>query len=123
VRLPRLIGCDNAVEWIASGNEQKSAEALRVGAVDAVVPQAQLRGAALELLQRAVAGDFDYRARRAEKDQPVLLNAIEAMMVFTTAKGYIAAQAGPNMPAPLAAVKTIEKNAGSPRAQALAIEA
>lgn len=123
VRLPRLIGCDNAIEWIASGNEQKSAEALRVGAVDAVVPSAQLRSAALELLKRSIAGDFDYRARRAEKDQPVLLNAIEMMMAFTTAKGYIAGQAGPNMPAPLTAVKTIEKNAGTERAQALAIEA
>ena len=123
VRLPRLIGCDNAIEWIASGNEQKSSEALRVGAVDAVVPRAQLHGAARELLQRCIDGDFDLRARRAEKDEPVLLDAIESMMVFTTAKGYIAGQAGPNMPAPLASVKTIERNAGVPRAQAQAIEA
>jgi 3-hydroxyacyl-CoA dehydrogenase/enoyl-CoA hydratase/3-hydroxybutyryl-CoA epimerase/enoyl-CoA isomerase len=122
VRLPRLIGCDNAIEWIASGNEQKAMEALRVGAVDAVVPLAQLRGAALELLQRAITGDFDFRKRRTEKDEPVLLNAIEMMMTFTTSKGYVAAQAGPNMPAPLASVKTIEKSANSPRAQALTIE-
>ncbi|MDB6062129.1 MAG: multifunctional fatty acid oxidation complex subunit alpha [Verrucomicrobiaceae bacterium] len=123
VRLPRLIGCDNAIQWIASGDEQRAADALIVGAVDAVVPVAQLRAAALTLLKRAIAGDFDYKQRRFEKDQPVLLNAIEAMMSFTTSKGYVAAQAGPNMPAPLAAVKTIEKNASAPRAQALAIEA
>ena len=36
-RLPRLIGADNAIEWIASGKEQDAAEALRCGAVDAVV--------------------------------------------------------------------------------------
>jgi 3-hydroxyacyl-CoA dehydrogenase/enoyl-CoA hydratase/3-hydroxybutyryl-CoA epimerase/enoyl-CoA isomerase len=123
VRLPRLIGCDNAIEWVASGNEQKAADALRVGAVDAVVPLAQLRDSALELLKRCINGDFDFRARRTEKDEPVLLNAIEMMMAFTTAKGYVAGQAGPNMPAPLGAVKTIEKNSGMARAQALAIEA
>src|SRR5690606_13387196 len=122
VRLPRLIGCDNAIEWIASGNEQRAAEALRVGAVDAVVEKGRLRESALELLRRVIRGDLDFRQRRREKDEPILLNAIEAMMVFTSAKGYIAAQAGPNMPAPLAAVKTIEKNANSARAQAMAIE-
>ena len=37
VRLPRLIGVDNAVEWIASGKENKAEEALKMRAVDAVV--------------------------------------------------------------------------------------
>src|SRR5690606_23542316 len=89
---------------------------------DAVVEKGRLRESALELLRRVIRGDLDFRQRRREKDEPILLNAIEAMMVFTSAKGYIAAQAGPNMPAPLAAVKTIEKNANSVRAQAMVIE-
>lgn len=122
VRLPRVIGCDNAVEWIATGAEKKAADALAAGAVDAVVPKAQLRDAALALLKGAIQGDFDYRARRTEKDSPVLLNDIERLMVFMTAKALVAAQAGPNMPAPVAAVKSIEKNAGCARAEALAIE-
>ena len=37
VRLPRLIGFDNAVQWIATGDHKKAAAALRDGAVDAVV--------------------------------------------------------------------------------------
>src|SRR5690606_12028010 len=37
VRLPRLIGVDNAVEWIAGGAEQRASAALKAGAVDAVV--------------------------------------------------------------------------------------
>ncbi len=122
VRLPRLIGCDNAVEWIASGAENKSNVALAVGAVDAVVPKEQLRDAALSLLKKCADGDFDYRARRIEKDSPIKLNGIEKMMAFMTAKAVVAAQAGPNMPAPMAAVKSMEKNVDSTRDEALAIE-
>ncbi|HEY3699502.1 MAG TPA: fatty acid oxidation complex subunit alpha FadB, partial [Spongiibacteraceae bacterium] len=122
VRLPRVIGCDNAVEWIATGAEKKAADALAAGAVDAVVPKEQLRSAALDLLKQSANGNFDYRARRREKDSPVQLNDIEKLMVFMTAKALVAAQAGPNMPAPVAAVKAMEKNAGCARAEALAIE-
>ena len=122
VRLPRVIGCDNAVEWIATGAEKKANDALTAGAVDAVVPKDQLRHAALDLLKQCAAGNFDYRARRVEKDSPVQLNDIERLMAFMTAKALVAAQAGPNMPAPVSAVKSMEKSAGSARAEALAIE-
>lgn len=122
VRLPRLIGIDNGVEWIASGAEKKAEDALKAGAVDAVVAPEQLRAAALDLLRQCADGTFDFRARRVEKDSPVQLNEIEKLMAFMTAKAVVAGQAGPNMPAPLSAVKSIEKGAGSARAEALAIE-
>ena len=44
------------------------------------------------------------------------------MMVFETAKGFIAGQAGKNYPAPLAAVKSIQKGAGKDRDGALKAE-
>jgi 3-hydroxyacyl-CoA dehydrogenase / enoyl-CoA hydratase / 3-hydroxybutyryl-CoA epimerase / enoyl-CoA isomerase len=122
VRLPRLIGIDNAAEWIASGAEKKAPDALQAGAVDAVVPKEKLRSAALDLLAQCADGTFDYQARRAEKDSPVLLNDIERLMAFMTAKAVVGAQAGPNMPAPLSAIKSMEKNSGSARDEALAIE-
>ncbi len=122
VRLPRLIGCDNAVEWIATGAEKKASDALLAGAVDAVVPKEQLRAAALDLLQQCVRGNFDFQARRDEKNSPVHLNDIERLMAFMTAKALVGAQAGPNMPAPMAAVKSIEKSAGCAREEALVIE-
>src|ERR1700712_3633051 len=59
VRLPRLIGVDNAVEWIASGKDNRAEDALKVGAVDAVVVPQKLREAALDLLGRAISGEFD----------------------------------------------------------------
>ncbi len=123
VRLPRVIGADNAIEWIASGSEQTAESAMRVGAVDAVVPPEQVRGAALDLLQRCVAGEFDYRAKRAEKLAPLQLNGTEAMMVFESAKAYVAAKAGPHYPAPVTAIKTMQKCAPMDRDNALYEEA
>ncbi|MDX5378637.1 MAG: fatty acid oxidation complex subunit alpha FadB [Halomonas sp.] len=123
VRLPRLIGSDNAVEWIAGGGENRADAALKVGAVDAVVPNEQLEAAALDILARANAGELDYQARRAEKTGPLKLNAIEQMMAFETAKGYVAGKAGPHYPAPIEAIKVIQKGAGEERARAQAIEA
>jgi 3-hydroxyacyl-CoA dehydrogenase/enoyl-CoA hydratase/3-hydroxybutyryl-CoA epimerase/enoyl-CoA isomerase len=123
VRLPRMIGSDNAVEWIAGGTENRADAALKVGAVDAVVPNDQLEAAALDILARANAGELDYQARRAEKTGPLKLNAIEQMMAFETAKGFVAGKAGPHYPAPIEAIKAIQKGAGEERTRAQAIEA
>ncbi|WP_445005112.1 fatty acid oxidation complex subunit alpha FadB [Halomonas mongoliensis] len=123
VRLPRLIGADNAIEWIAGGTQNKADAALKMGAVDAVVPGEQLEAAARDILARANAGELDYLARREEKKQPLKLNPIEQMMAFETAKGYVAGKAGPHYPAPVEAIKVIQKGAGEERARAQAIEA
>ncbi|PXX99729.1 fatty acid oxidation complex subunit alpha FadB [Halomonas sp. LBP4] len=123
VRLPRLIGADNAIEWIAGGSENKAADALKMGAVDVVVPGEELEAAALDILARAKAGDLDYLARREEKTGPLKLGPIEQMMAFETAKGYVAGKAGPHYPAPIEAIKVIQKGAGEARGRAQAIEA
>ncbi|MGQ0619118.1 MAG: fatty acid oxidation complex subunit alpha FadB [Panacagrimonas sp.] len=122
VRAPRLIGADNAIEWIAQGTQQKPDVALKHHAVDAVVAPDKLRAAALSLLGQAIDGRYDWKARRAQKTGPLKLNAMEAMMVFETAKGFIAGQAGKHYPAPLEAVKGIQKAASKSRDEALKIE-
>lgn len=86
VRLPRLIGVDNAIEWIAAGKENRPEDALKVSAVDAVVAPEKLQEAALELIKRAISGEFDYKAKRQPKLEKLKLNAIEQMMAFETAK-------------------------------------
>ncbi|GAA5173331.1 fatty acid oxidation complex subunit alpha FadB [Modicisalibacter zincidurans] len=123
VRLSRLTGADNAIEWIAAGSQNGANQALKIAAVDAVVPGERLEAAALDILARANDGELDYRARRAEKTGPLKLNAIEQMMVFETAKGYVAGKAGPHYPAPIEAIKVIQKGAGENRERAQAIEA
>ena len=123
VRLPRLIGSDNAIEWIASGKENSAAEALKVGVIDAVVAPDKLQAAALDLARRAISGELDHKARRQPKLEKLKLNPIEAMMAFESAKGYVAGQAGPNYPAPVEAIKTIQKAANFGREKALEVEA
>ena len=122
VRLPRLIGADNAIEWIAGGGNNKPDAALKVHAVDAVVAPEQLRDAALKMLALAIDGKADWKARRAQKTGPLKLDPIESMMVFETAKGFIAGKAGKHYPAPVEAVKCIQKAAGKSRDDALKIE-
>lgn len=122
VRLPRLIGCDNALEWITTGGNYKADKALKVGAVDAVVAPEKLEDASMRMLKDAIAGKFDWRARRAQKQQPLSLSPIENMMAFTTAKGMVAAKAGKHYPAPMTAVKSVEASASLTRDDALRIE-
>lgn len=122
VRLPRIAGSDTAIEWIASGKEQRPDVALKAGVVDGVVAPEKLRDAALNLLQNAIDGKMDYAKRRAIKTGPLMLNQIESSMVFNTSKGFIAGQAGPNYPAPMVAIECIEKSATMGRDEALAVE-
>ncbi|MCX4029742.1 fatty acid oxidation complex subunit alpha FadB [Endozoicomonas sp. SM1973] len=123
VRLPRIVGADNAIEWICAGKEHKAEAALKTKAVDVVVPLDELKTAAITLAKRAAAGELDYQARRQPKLEKLKLNNIESMMVFETAKGYVASQAGPHYPAPVEAIKTIQKAATKGRDDALKIEA
>jgi len=122
VRFPRLVGADNAIEWIAGGEAAKPDAALKIHAVDAVVPPEKTREAALKLLALAQSGAFDWKARRAQKTGKLKLGPIEAAMVFETAKGFIAGKAGKHFPAPVAAVTSIQKGAGKTRDDAIAIE-
>lgn len=89
VRLSRLCGADNAIEWIATGEQWNAEVALKTGAVDAVAAPDQLRAVATRMLQDAASGKLDWKARREEKKGPLKLNAIEATMVFEGAKGFV----------------------------------
>ena len=122
VRTPRIIGVDNAVEWVATGNQFKAEKALKVGIVDAVVAPEKLEEAAFDLLNKAIAGDFDIEAIRAQKTGPLMLNDIEMIMAFETCKSMVAQQAGKFFKAPMAATRTMEKHGKMSRAEAQVIE-
>lgn len=122
VRLPRLIGLDNAMEWIASGAHQRADKALGDGVVDAVVAPDILRAEAEKLLSRCAAGDLNYQARRPQKHQPLVLNAIELQMAASTGKAVVMAQAGKHFPAPVLAVDVMIQGATLGLDDALAIE-
>ncbi|CAM3523089.1 fatty acid oxidation complex subunit alpha FadB [Parendozoicomonas haliclonae] len=123
VRMSRLVGCDNAIEWIAGGAENRADAALKVGAVDAVVAPEKLFEATVDLVKRAISGELDYKAKRQEKLDPIKLPMMEQMMAFNSAIGFVAGKAGPNYPAPVTAIKTIQKHCGKKRDDAIRIEA
>ncbi len=123
MRLSRVAGADNAIEWIAGGEQYGADVALKTGVVDAVVEPDKLRDAALNLLAQAIAGKRDWKARRLEKISPLKLNPTETMMVFETAKGFVGGKAGPNYPSPVAAITAMQQGAGRGREDALKIEA
>jgi len=123
VRLPRVIGLDNAVEWICGAGEKKAEAALKDGAVDAIVANDQLLDAGVHLLKQCIAGDLDYQTKRATKIAKLALGPMEQMMAFETSKGFVAGKAGPHYPSPITAIKTMQKHAGMSRDKALAVEA
>ncbi|SOC04540.1 3-hydroxyacyl-CoA dehydrogenase/enoyl-CoA hydratase/3-hydroxybutyryl-CoA epimerase/enoyl-CoA isomerase [Alloalcanivorax xenomutans] len=123
VRMPRLVGVDNAVEWIATGAQQKPEKALKDGVVDAVVKHDDLHNAAIDLVKQCLAGKIDFRAKRQEKLEPLKLPPMENMMAFQTCTAMVMQQAGKNYPAPVEAVKVMQKAAGMKREEALDVEA
>jgi 3-hydroxyacyl-CoA dehydrogenase/enoyl-CoA hydratase/3-hydroxybutyryl-CoA epimerase/enoyl-CoA isomerase len=123
VRLPRVIGVDNAVEWIATGSDKRPDAALKDGAVDAVVEPEKLRDAALALVGQCLAGKLDWKAKRAEKLAPLKLNAMEQAMAFNSSMAVVGGKAGPNYPAPMLALRNMQMGATLGRDAALEIEA
>jgi 3-hydroxyacyl-CoA dehydrogenase / enoyl-CoA hydratase / 3-hydroxybutyryl-CoA epimerase / enoyl-CoA isomerase len=121
-RLPRLIGFDNAIEWIATAKPQKPDAALKVGAIDAVVEQDALKEIAIQMVSDAADGKLDWKARRKQKQDPLKLNKLESMMAFNVAKGVVGAKALPHYPAPMEAIRVMEESARMSRDDALKVE-
>jgi len=122
VRLPRLIGADNAVEWMSTGKPHKPEQALKVGVLDSVVAPEMLKEGAISILKQAIDGKLDWRAKRQPKLEALKLSPTEKVMTFNTCKGMIAAKAGKHYPAPMVMVSSIEAACDLDRAGAMAIE-
>lgn len=124
VRAPRIIGVDNALELIATGNSLRPADALKVGLVDAVVADDILEQSAIDLVHKCISGEIDWQAKRAEKLEPVKLNKTEQVMAFNSAKGVIFAKANPkHYPSIALALDAVERHANLGRDEAIKIEA
>ncbi|MCL9777036.1 fatty acid oxidation complex subunit alpha FadB [Vibrio methylphosphonaticus] len=123
VRLPRVIGADSAMEIITQGKACRAPEALKIGLLDAIVETDSLHASAVNTIELAINEKIDWKTRRQQKLSPLTLSKLESMMSFTMAKGLVAQKAGPHYPAPITAVKTIEKAARCHRDEALQIEA
>lgn len=119
VRLPRLIGIDNAVEWMCTGSVKRAPAALKEGGVDAVVEADKLADAAQSIIQQCADGKLDIAKRRAQKHNPLTLSPLELAMAYESARGVIGAKAGPHYPSPLTIIETVKAHAGLTRDEAL----
>lgn len=121
VRLPRLIGNDNALELITAAKEVDGLSALKLGLVDALVSSDKLLSSALKVLKLSIEQQ-DWHCRRLRKTEPLKLNKLESKMSFATARSLVFQKAGRHYPAPTQAIKCIESSAKESRTQALEIE-
>lgn len=122
VRLPRIASPQIAIDWIAGGAPAKAEAALAAAAVDEVVAPEALRNAALKLLQKAAAGEIDWRGRRARKLAPVAMASGDMQSLFTAAKEKAAKQSPKHQPAALAAVELMQLSAVESRDAAIRME-
>lgn len=117
VRLPRLVGHGNAIDWICSGRQQNSARALAVGAVDEVVaPDALLEAGYARL--RGMIESGDWRQKRIKRGGPFDLDPAAA----SAARSKLARTAA-LQPAAMAAVELLDRAAGIEVGPALELEA
>ncbi len=122
VRLPRLLGADNANQWIAGGDQIRAEQAFHEGALDAIVARETLLAGAEKMIQRANEGELDWREVRRRKNAPLQLSPIELQVAFDSARAMVAARVGPHYPAPHTAVQLMHDAAGMARAEALRAE-
>lgn len=122
VRLPRIIGFDNAATWMSTGKTFKPEAALAQGLLDAVVAPENLQAAAISMLKLAIDGKLDWRAKRQPKLESLKLSQTEFIMSSNTCKGMIAAKAGKHYPAPMVMIDTLIAAAGLDRTGAMATE-
>jgi len=122
VRTPRLLGADNANQWISSGSHTKAKQAFAEGALDAIVSEELLIAAAEKIVEQCNEGKLDHKKVRTQKTSPLTLTPIELNVAFETAKGMVVAAAGPNYPAPITAVSVMQEAASMERAAALEVE-
>lgn len=117
IRLPRLIGAVQALDWIATGKPQTAQAALAVAAVDACMPLAELRAAALATLRAAIA-DGAWKQRRQLRRGAVTRFDAD---LYAQLKAAAASNAR-HYPAALAAAEFIESTAMMSEAEALLLE-
>ncbi|MCL2915521.1 fatty acid oxidation complex subunit alpha FadB [Shewanella corallii] len=121
VRLPRLIGADNAINIMVSAQQLTADEALRLGVVDAVVADGELYQAALTFLHRHLSESPLDRGSRELKLSPLRLSVTERAMLFEYQRAKFRRQAATN-PAVNAIINSVERGAEFGRQGAANVE-
>lgn len=120
VRLPRLVGAAQAVDWIVSGKHIQSSMLLDAGAIDATAEPDNLMADAVKLLQQ-VASDGSWQEKRQLKLGAVTVDNKDYDKSIDDLKAKASAR-GPNYPAALAVVELIQQSQAMSRDKALLAE-
>ncbi len=107
-RMPRLIGVHPAVEMICSGEPMDAAKAVAVGFAFDAVPADKLLEEGKRLLNYLVESG-EWKATRAQREQPIGLSDDQAAFLFSAAEGFVKGKTKGQYPAPLAALKAIRE--------------
>lgn len=122
VRLPRLIGYSTAVNWVASGQQQRPDAALKAGAVDAIAEPEQLRADSIALLAQLASGERDYHTRRTQKISALSMSESEVEAAASQYRGALIGKVGTHYPAPIKVLELISDAAHLGRDEALKCE-
>ncbi len=120
VRLPRIAGVEQALNWMVSGRHQNAEQALAVGAVDKITSPESLRESALVLLTEAIANIDEVTQRRQLK-----LNPVSEPNIQTIAEGARSAIGAKikHFPAQSSIIDLVEQAASKHYKEALYMEA
>ena len=106
VRLPRIIGLENAATWITTGKLWKAEKALQVGAIDAITDKP----------------DFEvFKSMPKRPKLPLTMSIVEREMAYQTIKAQVWPKTK-NYPAPRAAVEVMKNTTFMDIDEALSFE-
>lgn len=126
VRLPKLIGVQNALDIILAGKAVNTDKALKLGLVDKKTHLASLEEKSIEYANEIIKNGAK-KARKCFQPKGLPNKVLESFagrpLVFKMAKKSVLGLTKGHYPAPLKALEVIKRASGKSRASALTIEA
>jgi 3-hydroxyacyl-CoA dehydrogenase / enoyl-CoA hydratase / 3-hydroxybutyryl-CoA epimerase / enoyl-CoA isomerase len=120
-RLPRVVGVQQAITMITSGEPIGAAEAVKCGLVFDAVPSERLIEEGRRLIEYAQESG-EWKAIRQKKEAPLGLSDDQFNFAFGVAEGAVRGATKGQYPAPLAALRAIRDGINRPLPEALKIE-
>lgn len=107
-RLPRLVGLQDALQMILTGQPISAEEGWKKGCIDEVVPPEFLLTKALEVARQFISGKLNPRDRMTQLRKDKLPNFVSKKMIISYARGE-AEKKGKGYIAPFKAIEAMEK--------------
>lgn len=120
-RLPKKVGLPSALDMILTGRQVKGKNAYRMGLADAVLPTERMRELAPDYLLNRKTGKK--KSVKDEVQAAAMDNFLTRKIIFQKAREKVLETSKGFYPAPLKILEVLERGAGKPRADYLALEA